>query len=86
MAAAAAAAAAAAMHAGPAAAALHVEPGNALSLPTWAIHISSTVEWGTAMLLFWKYADVTGEHALQTLQAAHNAPAHGSWQKANAKL
>ena len=48
------------MHAGPALAVAHVEPANALSLPTWAIHISSTVEWGTAMLLFWKYADVSG--------------------------
>ena len=73
-----AAAAAAVMHAGPAAAALHAEPGNALSLPTWAIHISSTVEWGTAMLLFWKYADVTGETcSSNTFHIAHCAPAHG---------
>lgn len=41
-------------------AAIHAEPANALSLPTWAIHISSTVEWGTAMYLFWRYAEVTG--------------------------
>lgn len=45
----------------PALAAVHVEPSNALSLPTWAIHISSTVEWATAMLLFWRYAEVTGQ-------------------------
>ncbi len=24
-----------------------------LSVPTWLIHISSVVEWGVAMLLFW---------------------------------
>ena len=46
--------------ANPALAAIHAEPANALSLPTWAIHISSTVEWGTAMYLFWRYAEVTG--------------------------
>eukprot|EP00955_Chlamydomonas_euryale_P084972 364034-Chlamydomonas_euryale.AAC.13 len=27
-----------------------VEPGNALSLPTWAIHVSSVLEWATAMV------------------------------------
>ncbi|BDA50852.1 probable Ycf49-like protein [Coccomyxa sp. Obi] len=54
------AAAALCLPASPALAAIHAEPTNALSLPTWAIHISSTVEWGTAMLLFWRYAEVTG--------------------------
>ena len=49
--------------ASPALAAIHTEPSNALSLPTWAIHISSTVEWGTAMYLFWRYAEVTGTSA-----------------------
>ena len=44
----------------PAQAALHAEPLNALSLPTWAIHVSSTVEWGAAMYLVWRYAEVTG--------------------------
>ena len=44
----------------PAAAAVHAEPANALSLPTWAIHVSSTVEWGVAMYLVWRYAEVTG--------------------------
>ena len=28
---------------------IHVEPANALSLPTWAIHTSSVIEWVTAM-------------------------------------
>ncbi len=44
----------------PARAAVHAEPVNALSLPTWAIHVSSTVEWGVAMYLVWRYAEVTG--------------------------
>jgi len=44
----------------PAQAAVHAEPVNALSLPTWAVHVSSTVEWGVAMYLVWRYAEVTG--------------------------
>ncbi|KAJ9523885.1 hypothetical protein QJQ45_020080 [Haematococcus lacustris] len=40
--------------------AIQMEPANALSLPTWAIHVSSVVEWVTAMGLAWKYADVVG--------------------------
>eukprot|EP00877_Chromochloris_zofingiensis_P005878 jgi/Chrzof1/1543/Cz10g11230.t1 len=36
------------------------EPANALSLPTWAIHVSSVLEWVTAMVLMWKYAEVSG--------------------------
>lgn len=39
---------------------IHAEPSNALSLPTWAIHVSSVTEWVAAMALFWKYAEVTG--------------------------
>ncbi|GLI70041.1 hypothetical protein VaNZ11_014780, partial [Volvox africanus] len=39
---------------------LHAEPGNALSLPTWAIHVSSVLEWVTAMGLMWKYAEASG--------------------------
>jgi hypothetical protein len=43
-------AAALALAAGPAAAfEIHQEPANALSLPTWAIHVSSVVEWIAAM-------------------------------------
>ncbi|KAK9807762.1 hypothetical protein WJX72_008503 [[Myrmecia] bisecta] len=38
----------------------HAEPANALSLPTWAIHISSVMEWITGMGLMWRYAEVTG--------------------------
>lgn len=36
------------------------EPSNALSLPTWAIHTSSVIEWGIAMSLMWKYGEVSG--------------------------
>ena len=36
------------------------EPANALSLPTWAIHVSSVIEWIAAMGLVWRYAEVTG--------------------------
>lgn len=28
---------------------IHTEPANALSLPTWAVHTSSVLEWITAM-------------------------------------
>jgi hypothetical protein len=43
-----------------AALALHVEPTNALSLSTWAIHVSSVAEWVTAMALMWQFAEVSG--------------------------
>ncbi|KAI8112820.1 hypothetical protein M9434_004140 [Picochlorum sp. BPE23] len=36
------------------------EPSNALSLPTWAIHTSSVIEWAIAMSLMWKYGEVSG--------------------------
>ncbi|KAI3687481.1 hypothetical protein L1987_81178 [Smallanthus sonchifolius] len=36
------------------------EPSNALSLPTWAIHVSSVVEWVTAMILVWQYGEKSG--------------------------
>jgi hypothetical protein len=39
---------------------LHSEPANALSLPTWAVHTSSVIEYVFAMLLIWRYADATG--------------------------
>lgn len=35
----------------------HAEPLNALSFPTWIIHVSSLVEWLVAMGLIWNYAD-----------------------------
>jgi hypothetical protein len=37
------------------------EPKNALSLPTWIIHVASVVEWLTAMALVWRYGDIPGK-------------------------
>lgn len=31
---------------------------NALSLPTWFIHIASVVEWIAAIFLVWRYSEV----------------------------
>ncbi|XP_010277421.1 PREDICTED: uncharacterized protein LOC104611867 isoform X2 [Nelumbo nucifera] len=36
------------------------EPANALSLPTWAVHVSSVIEWVTAMALVWQYGEKSG--------------------------
>ncbi|NMF64694.1 DUF2499 domain-containing protein [Brasilonema octagenarum] len=33
---------------------------NALSIPTWIIHVSSVIEWIAAIWLIWKYGEVTG--------------------------
>ncbi len=55
---------------------VHQEPDNALSFPTWVIHISSVIEWGIAMALVWKYAEVTGEEPDQlTFPCTHTAKA-----------
>lgn len=37
----------------------HSEPDNALSIPTWAIHFSSVIEYVFAMNLVWNYAETT---------------------------
>nr|XP_017238404.1 PREDICTED: uncharacterized protein LOC108211311 [Daucus carota subsp. sativus] len=37
-----------------------IEPSNALSLPTWAIHVSSVAEWVIAMALVWQYGEKSG--------------------------
>jgi hypothetical protein len=58
---AAAVAAVALLSAGPALAMqIHAEPANALSLPTWAVHTSSVLEWVTAIVLMWRLAEATG--------------------------
>ena len=44
-------------------AAIHAEPANALSVPTWAVHVSSVAEWLLAMDLVWRYGDATGRPA-----------------------
>ncbi|CAA0838851.1 Unknown protein [Striga hermonthica] len=43
------------------------EPSNALSLPTWAVHVSSVVEWATAMALVWRYGEKSGYEAWKGL-------------------
>ncbi|XP_023539827.1 uncharacterized protein LOC111800391 [Cucurbita pepo subsp. pepo] len=43
------------------------EPQNALSLPTWAIHVSSVVEWITAMALVWQYGEKSGNESWKGL-------------------
>ncbi len=40
---------------------------NALSIPTWMIHVSSVLEWIVAIILVWRYADVTGYRAWRSL-------------------
>lgn len=54
---------------------IRTEPANALSLPTWAIHVSSVLEWVTAMVLFWRLAEASGTSCVnpsyQYLPSAH---------------
>lgn len=38
---------------------IHNEPANALSIPTWAIHFSSVIEYLFAMNLVWQFAEST---------------------------
>ncbi|HHP7243645.1 MAG TPA: DUF2499 domain-containing protein [Elainellaceae cyanobacterium] len=40
---------------------------NALSIPTWVIHISSVIEWATAMWLIWIYSEVSQNKAWRAL-------------------
>ena len=51
------------------ASALH-EPSNALSVPTWAVHVSSVTEWSVAMRLVWVYAGVSGNGGWRNLSFA----------------
>jgi hypothetical protein len=55
----------------------HPEPGNALSLPTWAIHSSSLLEWLYAMKLAWEHAEVSGNPRWKNLTWAM-IPSHTS--------
>ena len=43
------------------------EPANALSLPTWVIHVSSLLEWLVAMGLVWRLGIASGNRAWQSL-------------------
>ncbi|MGD1851016.1 MAG: DUF2499 domain-containing protein [Cyanophyceae cyanobacterium] len=40
---------------------------HALSIPTWMVHISTVIEWITAIILVWKFADITGWGAWRLL-------------------
>ena len=40
---------------------------NALSIPTWIIHVSSVVEWIAAIWLVWSYGEVTGDRVWRWL-------------------
>ena len=53
------------------------EPENALSLPTWVIHVSSLLEWLVAMGLVWRIGLVTGNPRWQGLTWAM-IPSHAS--------
>ncbi|MFN3926339.1 MAG: DUF2499 domain-containing protein [Pseudanabaenaceae cyanobacterium] len=43
---------------------------NALSLPTWVVHISSVIEWTTAIWLIHSYSLATGERGWHWLAMA----------------
>ncbi|GBF79373.1 DUF2499 domain-containing protein [Aphanothece sacrum] len=40
---------------------------NALSIPTWIVHVSSVIEWVAAIWLVWTYAEVSGNRYWQWL-------------------
>ena len=61
----------------PASAALHAEPGNALSFATWVIHVASVTEWVAAMDLVWRFGDATERPAWRELTWGM-LPLHGS--------
>ncbi|KAF3616167.1 putative Golgi apparatus membrane protein TVP38-like [Capsicum annuum] len=46
------------------------EPSNALSLHTWASHVSSVVEWVAAMALVWQYGEKSGYESWKGLSWA----------------
>ena len=53
------------------------EPSNALSLPTWVIHVSSLLEWLVAMGLVWRLGTVSGNEKWKGLTWAM-IPSHSS--------
>ena len=40
---------------------------HVLSIPTWVIHVSSVIEWMTAIWLIWLYAEASGNLAWRNL-------------------
>ncbi len=53
------------------------EPANALSLPTWVIHVSSLLEWLVAMGLIWRIGLASGNERWKGLTWAM-IPSHSS--------
>ncbi|MEM9003433.1 MAG: DUF2499 domain-containing protein [Cyanobacteria bacterium P01_F01_bin.86] len=43
---------------------------QALSIPTWVVHITSVVEWIAAIWLIWQYAELSGLKAWRMLSFA----------------
>ncbi|MGB6169027.1 MAG: DUF2499 domain-containing protein, partial [Geitlerinemataceae cyanobacterium] len=43
---------------------------NALSIPTWIIHISSVLEWTVAIVLIWQYGELMKNPAWKALSLA----------------
>ena len=54
-----------------------VEPPNALSIPTWVVHVSSLLEWLVAMGLVWRIGDASGNPRWKGLTWAM-IPSHSS--------
>lgn len=40
---------------------------NALSIPTWMVHVSSVLEWMVAIWFIWTYGEVTGDRTWRLL-------------------
>ena len=57
--------------------ACHPDPSNSLSIPTWAIHSSSLLEWLYAMKLAWEHAEFSGNPKWRNLTWAM-IPSHTS--------
>ena len=43
---------------------------HALSIPTWIIHVSSVIEWITAIWLIWTYGEITQNLAWRAFSLA----------------
>ena len=43
---------------------------QALSIPTWIIHVSSVIEWIAAIWLIWIYSEVSGNSSWKSLSFA----------------
>ena len=56
--------------------ALHAEPANALSIPTWLVHFSSVFEYLFAMGMMWQFATLTGNEKFKGMTCrTHIEPA-----------